>query len=179
MPVVRKSFTRAPFRKKTSAERCHRAYLFFLRTTPRRVPDNLGHRKVPCGMMPGSLQECGRAGRCHSCRNTPQTYRESRRATTRAGQYTQLPPSCGFSFISICLSVRLSVYLSHLHIICKYRYTACCLSSGISGDLVHHMASFKLTAHELKSFGPNFPRSCLYLEICHPLRRISRLDKTS
>ena len=25
-------------------------FFFFLRTTPKRVPDNLGHCKVPCGM---------------------------------------------------------------------------------------------------------------------------------
>jgi hypothetical protein len=34
----------------------------FLQTTQRRVPDNLGHRKLPCGVMPGKLHDCGRAG---------------------------------------------------------------------------------------------------------------------
>ena len=40
--------------------------LVFLRTTQRRVPDNLGHCKVPCGMAHGNLHKSGRAGRRHS-----------------------------------------------------------------------------------------------------------------
>ena len=49
---------------------------FSLRTPQvRGVPDNLGHCKAPCGIMPGSLHECGRSRKRRVDGSTPQTWR--------------------------------------------------------------------------------------------------------